>query len=385
MLLIGAGLMIRTFQALRRTEPGFAKPEEVQLMRISIPEEQIKESARVTRLENDFLDKLAAVPGVKSVAYAASAPLEGFNNYDPVVAEDKNYEPGQIPPLRKMNYVSPGFFQTSGIPLKAGRDYTWSDLYDKHDVAIVAESLARELWGSAQAAVGKRIRESSKDPWREVIGVVADVYDDGVQQKAPTLVYWPALMKSVFGDDLRVSRDATLLIRTPRAGTSSLLNEVKQALWSVNSAQPVFLVRTLGDVYNNSMARTSFTLVILAIAAVMALMLSIIGIYGVIAYAVSQRTREIGIRMALGAEPMGVMRMFVSHGLKLAIIGAVLGLATAAVLTHLMASLLFGITALDPTTYGVVSFALILAAALASYLPARRATAIDPGEALRVE
>jgi len=174
-------------------------------------------------------------------------------------------------------------------------------------------------------------------------------------------------------------------IRTKRAGTDGFLTEARQAIWSQNANLPVFLVRTLQDLYDQSMARTSFTLVLLAIAGGMALILGIVGIYGVIAYAVSQRTREIGIRMALGAQPAGLQRMFVRHGLLLAGIGAAIGLAAAAGLTRLMSSLLFGVAAFDPVTYALVAAVLIAAAALASYFPARRATTVDPVQALRAE
>ena len=174
-------------------------------------------------------------------------------------------------------------------------------------------------------------------------------------------------------------------LRSNRAGTEGLLAEAQQAIWSVNGRQPVFLVTTLETLYDQSMARTSFTLVMLAIAGVMGLMLGIVGIYGVIAYVVSQRIREIGIRTALGAQPAGLLRMFVRHGLRLVGIGAALGLVAAAGLTRLMSSLLFGVTALDPVTYTSVSALLIAAGVLASYLPARRAIAVDPIQALRTD
>jgi putative ABC transport system permease protein len=382
-LLIGSGLMIRTFQALRNVKPGFTRPEEVQLLRIVIPEGHVKEPERVMRMQNQMLDELAAIPGVTSVAFASGAPLDGFNSNDLLYAQDKDYAVGQIPPIRRFRFISPGFFKTTGTALIAGRDFNWTDLYDKRHVAIVSENLAREMWGAPAAALGKRIREGSKDVWREIVGVAGDVYDDGAQQKPPTLVYWPAMMDQFWIDPVFVTRFGAFVIRTNRAGTESFLTEARQAIWSVDGNLPVFLVRTLKDLYDQSMARTSFTLVMLALAGGMALVLGIVGIYGAIAYAVSQRTREIGIRMALGARPAGLQRMFVRHGLGLAGIGSVLGLAAAAGLTHLMSSLLFGITALDPATYAVVSGVLIAAAALASYFPARRATQVDPVEALR--
>ena len=384
-LLIGSGLMIRTFQALRNVQPGFTHPEELQLLRIAIPEAQVKASEQVMRMQNAMLDKLAAIPGVTSVAFANGAPLEGANSNDLIYAEDKNYGVGQIPPIRRFRFIAPGFFKTTGTPLIAGRDFTWTDLYDKRHVAMVSENLAREMWGDPASALGKRVRRGMAEPWREIVGVVGDVYDDGVQQTAPAFAYWPAMMDAWGGDDVRVNRNGVFIIRTKRAATESFLTEARQAIWSVNANLPVFLVRTLQDLYDQSLARTSFTLVLLAIAGTMALILGIVGIYGVIAYAVTQRTREIGIRMALGAQPSGLKRMFVRQGLLLAGIGAIIGLGAAAGLTRLMSSLLFGVAALDPLTYAGVAAILIAAAALASYLPARRATRVDPLDALRAE
>jgi hypothetical protein len=274
-----------------------------------------------------------------------------------------------------------------GTRMIAGRDFTWTDLYEKRHVAMVSENLAREFWGAPRAALGKRIRVGTTDAWREIVGVVGDVYDNGVQVKAPPMAYWPALMDGwLFGDDNKYATIVAMFaIRSNRAGTEGLLAETRQIIWSANGKQPIFLASTLKELYDQSMARTSFTLVMLAIAGAMALVLGIIGIYGVIAYAVSQRTREIGICTALGAPPAVLLRAFVRQGLLLTGIGAVLGLAAAAGLTRLMSSLLFGVTALDPVTYAAVSALLITAALVASYLPARQATAVDPVEALRAE
>ena len=385
-LLIGSGLMIRTFQALRNVQPGFTHPEELQLLRVWISEGQVKEPEQAMRMQNAMLDKLAAIPGVTSVALAGDAPLEGFSNNDVLFAEDKTYAPGQIPPVRRIRAVTPGFFKTTGTPLVAGRDFTWTDLYEKRHVAMVSENLAREMWDDPSAALGNRIREGTADPWLEIVGVVGDVYDDGAQKKPPSFAYWPAMRDSVYGPQgVSVMRFAVFVVRTKRAATDGFLTEARQAIWSVDSNLPVFAVRTLQDLYNQSMARTSFTLVLLAITGAMVLTLGIVGIYGVIAYAVTQRTREIGIRMALGAQSTGLRQLFVRQGLLLAGIGAVIGLGAAAGLTRLMSSLLFGVTALDPLTYAGVAAILIAAAALASYLPARRATRVDPLDALRAE
>jgi predicted permease len=390
LLLVGAGLMIRTFQFLRNVEPGFTRPEEVQLLRILIYPEQVKEPEKVMRMENEMLDKLASIPGVTSAAFAGDAPLEGLEGVggggDVLYAEDKNYGDEQVPPIRQFRSVTPGFFKTVGTPLIAGRDFTWTDLYQLRRVAIVSENLAREMWGSPSAALGKRVRSGfQNDPWKEVVGVAADVYDKGPQEKPPTFAYWPAMMDHFEGEDVNVTRFAVFVVRTKRAATESFLTEARQAIWSVDHKLPVFLVRTLKDLFDQSMARTSFTLVMLAIAGGMALLLGVVGIYGVIAYAVSQRTREIGIRVALGAQGSELRRMFVREGLLLAAAGSALGVIAAAGLTRLMSSLLFGITPLDPLTYATVPVFLLAAAALASYVPARRATIVNPVEALRSE
>ncbi|HTC91382.1 MAG TPA: ABC transporter permease [Bryobacteraceae bacterium] len=387
-LLISSGLMIRTFQQLRNVKPGFTGPEEIQILHSMAPASIANQPERVMRMWNQIADKLAAIPGVKSVGFADTAPMETFltpNN--PIYAEDKPYAKGQVPPVRRFRMIAPGFFKTMGTRMIVGRDFTWTDLYERRHVAIVSENLAREMWGDARAALGKRIRVGTIDAWREVVGVVEDVYDDGMQVKPPKFAYWPALMDGwLFGDEHGfVTGFGMFAIRSDRTATEGLLKEAQQIIWSVNGRQPVFLVSTLKELYDQSMARTSFTLVMLALAGGMALGLGIVGIYGVIAYAVSQRTREIGIRMAMGAPPAVLLRVFVRQGLLLAGVGAALGLAAAAGLTRLMSSLLFGVKALDPLTYAAVSALLIFAAVLASYIPARRAMAIDPVEALRAE
>jgi hypothetical protein len=253
-------------------------------------------------------------------------------------------------------------------------------------MVMVSESLAREFWGSPGAAVGKRLRWSK--PWQEVIGVVQDVRQNGIQEKAPDIVYWPAMMPDPFAHNnagLMVARAVTFVIRSERAGTEGFLNQVRQAVWSVNASLPLASVRTMQEIYEESLAATSFTLVMLGIAGAMAMMLGLIGIYGVISYTVSQRKREIGIRVALGAEPGALRWLFVRHGLALAGIGTLTGLVVAAGLTRLMKSVLFGISPMDPLTYAAVPLVLVAATALASYLPARRAAAVDPVETLRAE
>jgi predicted permease len=386
-LMVSAGLMIRTFQALRTVEPGFTQAEHLQTMRISIPESLIAKPEQVIRIQNDIMDKVAAIPGVTSVGFASEMPMEGFSSmWDSIFAEGKTYPANEIPPLRFYKYVSPGFFHAVGTRIVAGRDMTWTEVYGGRPVVLLSENLAHELWGKPSAAVGKRIREFPSMPWQEVIGVIQDVRENGVDQKTPEIVYWPSIGENIFGPStLNAIRTVTFVVRSDRAGTESFLNQVRQAVWSVNSSLPVASVRTMQEVYGESLARTSFTLVMLGIAGAMALVLGVIGIYGVISYAVSQRRREIGIRMALGAQQGELRRMFVRYGLALAGIGVAIGLAASVGLMRLMKSLLFGISPLDPLTYAAVPVVLVAAAVLASYLPARRASAVDPVEALKAE
>ena len=382
-LLICAGLMIRTFAALRKVDPGFAEPQHLQVMRISIPDLLITEPERVTRTQNAILDKLAATQGVKSAGFASDMPMEGFDSdWDEIFAKDKFYSGDLIAPLRLYKNISPGFLQTAGTRLVAGREMTWSEVYALRPVVMVSENLAREMWGTPSAAIGKYLREYSNMPWHEVIGVIQDVREKGLQEKAPEIVYWPPLVQNRFAPAVRTT---TFVIRSERAATESFMNEVRAAVWSVNSNLPLASMRTMEEVYDKSIARISFTLVMLGIAGAMALALGIIGIYGVMSYTVSQRKREIGIRLALGAQSGNVLQMVLKQGAKLTLVGVAIGIGAAFGLTRLMTHLLFGVAAHDPLTFVAVAALLLLIALLACYIPARRAALVNPMVALRCE
>jgi predicted permease len=386
-LLVSAALMIRTFAALEHVDPGFQNAAQVQTARVAIPDMLIRDPQTVARTEQEIAEKLRAIPGVQAAGYAVAVPMEGFDpNWDILRVEGKNYEGGE-PPLRLYDYVSPGYLAAMGTHLVAGRDFTWSDVYGLRPMVLVSENFARESWGSAAAAIGKRVRQFDSTPWHEVIGVVEDVRMHGVDEKAPAIVYWPVLINSPYTHEpsLDAARTVRFVLRSPRAGTEELLNRVQQAVWSVNANLPVASPETMGDLYKQSMARTSFTLVMLGIAGSMALLLGVIGIYGVISYAVSQRTREIGIRLALGAPRSELRWMFVRFALMLTGVGVGIGLAVAAGTTHLMSSLLFGVSPIDPLTFAVIPLVLGAAAAVASYVPAVRAAAVNPVDALRAE
>jgi predicted permease len=386
-LLVSALLMIRSFAALRNVEPGFNGPEHVQTFRVSIPDLLIHDPQMVARTENEIADKLAAIPGVTSAGFAMAFPMEGFDGgWDGIRVEGQNYNGGD-PPMRLYNYVSPGYFSSMKTHVLAGREFTWSDLYSLHPMVMVSENFARESWGSPSAAVGKRVRQYSNSPWQEVIGVVEDVHQHGVDEKAPAIIYWPAMLNDAYSSKpaISVARTVRFAVRSNRAGSEGFLNQVQQAVWSVNANLPLASIQTMQGIYGQSLARTSFTLAMLAISGTMALALSLIGIYGLISYAVSQRTREMGIRLALGA-PKGLLRwMFVRSALTLTGVGVAIGLVAAVILVRLMRTVLFGISPLDPLTFALVPVVLAAAAALASYLPARRAASVDPVDALKAE
>jgi predicted permease len=384
-LLICSGLMIRTFRALTKVNPGFTRPAELQTFGVSIPETQVKEPERVVRMEEEILHRIEAIPGVSSAGIGTVIPMSGGGWHDPIFVEGRTYTEGQLPPLSRFKFISPGFLGTLGTPLIAGRDVTWTDAYSKIPVALVSENIAREYWRDPADALGKRIRVGSKDDWREIVGVVANVHDDGVNQKPPTSVYWPLLMGHFEANDVSVRREVAFAIRSSRAGSEAFLKNIREAVWSVNPNLPLAEVRTLDYYYGKSLARTSFTLIMLGVAGSMALLLGVVGIYGVIAYSVSQRRREIGIRMALGAQQQKLTRMFVQHGLLLTGIGVACGLLAAIVSMRLLSSLLFNVRPVDPVTYAAASIGLATTAWLASYVPSRRAATVDPVEALRAE
>jgi predicted permease len=387
MLLVSAGLMIRSFQTLRRIDPGFSRPEHVQTFDISIPPSLVAEPERVTRMQQDILDRIAGIPGVVSAAFTTRVPM-GSERSSAALGVEGRPDDGRTPPNRHAKVVSPGTFHALGTPLVAGRDFTWTDLYDMREVAIVSENLARELWGSPSAALGKRVREfyQARSPWRAIVGVAANVRDDGADRRAPETIYWPAQLSARPLDMPGfVSRRVSVVVRSERAGSAVLLDQLREAVWSVNGNVPLAELRTLDEVYGRSMARTSFTLVALAIAGTMALLLGVSGLYGVIAYAVSRRRREIGIRMALGARARDILGLFLRRGLVTTALGMAIGLLGAAGAGRLMQALLFGVEPLDPLTFAAMPIVLATAAVLASYLPARRATAVDPVDAMRTE
>ncbi len=384
-LLVVSGLMVRSFQALRAVDPGFTRPEEVQTFRIAVPDALIPDPDHAIQVHQQIAGQLARVPGVRSVGLSSSLTMDGYDNNDPIFVEHITPEGGQVPPLRRFKWIGPGYFETMGNRLVAGRVLTWSDAFERRPVVLVSENLARQFFGTPGAAVGKRIRNSPSNPWREIVGVVGNERDDGVSAPATAIVYWPLIMNEFWDQKTFTQRTLAYAVRSDRMQSPTFMRELQQAVWSVNSNLPIANARSLADIRAASMAQTSFALTMLAIAASVALLLGVVGIYGVIAYIAAQRTREIGVRMALGAQAADVRRLFLGHGLKLVAVGVVIGVGAATALTRLMAALLFGVGPLDPATYAAVSVGLGAIALVATYLPARRAARVDPVVALRMD
>ena len=303
-LLTGAGLLVRSFIALSCVRPGFTHAEQIQAVRLFIPETQIREPERVAQMQADILHEVAAIPGVTAAGFATALPLElEYHNGNPVSVEEGKTPAGQIPPNRTIKSISPGLFAALGTQLIAGRDFTWNDLLSPRRVAIVSENMARENWGEPRNALGERIKINGDGPWSAIVGVAENVYDDGVDQPPPTTVYFPGSRRGV-----------TFAIRSSRAGTEALLKEVAAKIRAVNPSLPLAQVRTLSDLYRLAMARRSFALVLLGIAAAMAVTLAIIGVYGILAYAVAQRRKEISIRVAVGADPRTIKALVFRQG-----------------------------------------------------------------------
>ena len=378
-LLIVSGLMIRTFVALREVDPGFTGPEEVQTFRVAIPSGLISDSELAARTHLQIAERLAQVPGVISIGASTSITMDGENNLNYIEIEGIAYPEGQLAPLRRFKSIAPGYVETMGNRLAAGRSITWSEILERRPVIMISEPLARRYWQAPAAALGKHVRNSSTSPWREIVGVVANERDDGLNLQATEIVYWPMQSEGYRW------RTMAYAVRSSRVGAAGFVRELQHAVWSVNPNLPLANIETLAEIQSRSMAQTSFAMTMLVIAASVALLIGVVGIYGVIAYVAAQRTREIGIRIALGAQFRDVRRIFVGQGLWLTGAGIAVGVALALPLTRVMSAFLFGIGPMDPATYAGVSALLAAVAFAATYLPARRVARVDPLIALRAD
>jgi putative ABC transport system permease protein len=389
-LLVSSGLMFRSFQSLRTVDPGFQNPEEVLALRLYIPGSEVPRGADVATTYEMIVRRLEEVPGVSSVGLATAIPMDGGNNVNPFIVRDRGLEAEGARISRRHKWIGPNYMETLQIPLLMGRTVTWDEIHARAPVALLSETLATEVFGSPEEALGQYVAARPDPPqWKEIIGIVKDVREDGMDQPHPALVYWPHVTLGFWqgnaADQVQVWRGAGIAVRSTRVGTPGFLDDVQEAIWEVSPNLPLMGVRTLPELMAASMGRTSFAMVLLGVAGLVALILGLVGVYGVISYAVSQRQRELGMRMALGAQPGQVKGMVLKQGFVLAGIGVTLGLALAFGITRLMSSILVGVSPADPLTFISVSAGLLAVALLASYLPARRAANVDPMTALRLD
>jgi putative ABC transport system permease protein len=375
-LLVGAGLLARSFLSLLRTDPGF-DPENVLTMNLVLPAAKYRDRPSRAAFYQDLVQRVKTTPGVQSAAVVNYIPLGGANSSDSYLVEG---EPEPAPGdeyLGRYRVSTPDYFQTMGISIVRGRGLTEQDKVDGPPVVVVNETLARKHWPD-QEAIGKRIRlygPIDQNPWMQIVGVVKDVKHE------LTLTVTPEYYLPHAQDPW----NAMVLVARTTVDPASLAASLRQQVWAIDKDQPVFNVKTMHEVRSVSVSLYSFSSVMLAIFAGVALLLATVGIYGVMAFAVTQRTQEIGIRMALGARAVDVLKLVVRHGMKLALLGIVIGLAGSWALTRFMKGLLVGVEATDVLTFSVVPLCLLVAAFIACYLPARRATKVDPLEALRYE
>jgi putative ABC transport system permease protein len=378
-LVIGAGLMIESFWRLLEANPGF-NTGHLLTLRIKLPadvkDSKYQQPRQRASTFQQFLSNIATLPGVRSAALTEVVPLsqQDQDRYFFVIKE------APPPPGQQFGAdfrdISPGYFGTMGIPLLKGRLFTDHDNADSPRVVAIDETLARQFFPN-QDPLGRHLQiPDASRPAREIVGVVGAVRDTGFDQQPQPTIYFPYLQT---GD-----QTMSLVVRTD-SQPAAILPSIKGAIWAVDKDQPIFNVKTMDEIISGVVSAQRLAFVLLGIFAFLALALAAVGIYGVTSYSVSQRTHEIGIRMALGARESDMLRLVVGHGLTLAVVGVALGAAGALVLTRFLASMLYGIRPTDPLTYLGVSLLLTAVAMVASYIPARRATKVDPMEALRYE
>ncbi|MEE8522460.1 MAG: ABC transporter permease [Thermoanaerobaculia bacterium] len=383
-LLVGSGLMVRSFAALRRVDPGFDAAG-VLTLRVALPDAEYATAEERAAFFETALERIRALPGVQSAAAVSRLPLTPGGSNSAQSFEDFPLEPDEVPPILAIRWASTDYFETLGIPVVSGRAFERDDHKRLRRHVVVSAALAERFW-PGQSALGKRLRWGlSNADWSSIVGVVGDVRDDGLEEEPLATVYYPILTPPRDDtDETSAPHSVSFAIRTSTA-PKALADGVRRTIWDLDAHLPVANVRTLAAIIADARARTTFTMLLLSIAAGVALLLGAVGLYGVISYLVSQRTRELGVRMALGADRWTVSRMILRHGLGLAGVGIGIGLAGAVAAMPLLKASLYGVSPSDPTTLAAVSTLLLVIALVASLLPARRAAAVDPLEALRYE
>ena len=375
-LLIGAGLLIRSFDRLQQVNPGFTA-DHVVTTGLSLSGGRYSNRETIGGFYQQLLERIRNLPGVASAGAISNPPLSGWTNDHSIGVE--GYEPSSDSPgFIELRVATPGYFETMGIPLLRGRTFNEADRADSPDVIIVSKSLAKRFWGDGDP-IGRRIKMgslSSNQPWMSVVGVVGEVRHEGLHAELKPMYYLPLAQRS--------NRSMTVMVRTA-GDVAGALSLVRQEVIGIDPLQPVYDVRSMAQVVAGSTAQPRFNLLLLGTFAALAMTLAAIGVYGVVSFSASRRTREIGVRMALGARGGDVLRDVLGHGLGLVAAGLLVGLAGAFALTRFLSGFLFGVSAHDPATFALNALLLVAVAAVACLVPARRATRVDPTVALRYE
>jgi putative ABC transport system permease protein len=374
-LLVGAGLLIKSFLHLRSTNPGF-NPDRVLTATLSLPSIKYKEDEQIVRFTEQAIARTAQIPGVEAVGTIMPLPFSGNNISISFHVDGQPLPAPGEEPVSGARIISPDYLRAMGIPLIKGRAFTEQDKADAPNVILINETLARKYFPN-EDPIGKRLNLGLNDIKGEIIGVVGDVRSSNLTKEAGPEFYVP-YQKVAFGE-------ASLVVRTSSGDPASIAPAMRSAIQELDKDQPLYEVRTMNSLVADSIARQRFSMMLIALFAVLALLLAAVGIFGVMSFLVTQRTHEIGIRMALGAQTFDVLKMIVGQGMTLTLVGIAIGLVAAFALTRVMSGLLYGVSATDPLTFIAVSAVLAAVALLACYIPARRATRVDPMVALRYE
>mgnify|MGYP002624203344 FL=1 len=379
-LLVGSGLMLRSFSAIRSTDIGF-ESDGVLTFSVGLPASEYRQADQVLDFHRRLADRLAALPGAGAVGVINGLPLTDTKSASPMEPVDRPVADDGLGPLVEQRQITPGYFAAMSIPLREGRALAWEDRGDGVRAVVVSETLAEAFW-PGESALGRQIRnQSSENAW-EVVGVVADVRFDGVEDDPLPIIYFPLVGGTVEGT--QAPYDVDVVVRLAGDPLASV-GGAREALRATDARLPMINPRSMASIVSESMASTSITVLLLGVASGIALLLGTVGIYGVIAYVVSRRTQEIGVRMALGAPASTVLRAVRGQGMALVVVGLAVGLLGAWALSRALASLLYGVSATDPLTYAGMAALLALVSLAAMYVPARRAARVDPVEALRSE
>ncbi len=375
-LIVSAGLLIKSTSQLQKVDPGF-NPRNLLTLKLSLPDTRYPEAGKQAAFFSQVGKNVEALPGVQGVAVSSNLPFE--ESWEILFTIEGRPEVSvRETPIASNHSVSPDYFRLMGIPLKGGRYFTEHDTSDSTKGVIIDENLARRYW-PGESPLGKRIKRGtsqSQAPWLTIVGLVNSVRQYGLDSETKPEMYMSYL---------QTPRSTMSVILKTANKPETVTEAVRQEIWRLDKDQPIYSVRTFDQIVSRSLSARHFSTVLLSLFALVALVLAAVGVYGVIAFSVSQRTREIGIRMALGAQRRSIFGLVLRHGIQLAVMGVVIGLAGAFAATRILSTLLYGVSITDPATFLLVPFLLIVVSALACYVPARRASKVDPLIAIRCE